>query len=144
MSSPELIATLDRARRAKWDNYEKNFPKTFWESVDQSGGPDACWPWKRKRTAGYGRIIRRGITVSAHRVAYELVNGRISPDLFVCHRCDNPPCCNPAHLFAGSHDANMADRHQKGRYLSAVSRVILGHTWKDDASLRAIESMKSR
>ncbi|MER6171321.1 HNH endonuclease [Streptosporangium sp. NPDC001681] len=53
-----------------------------------------------------------------HRVAWELANGPIPDGMKVCHRCDNPPCCNPAHLFLGTIADNNADRDQKGRQVS--------------------------
>lgn len=83
-----------------------------------SGGPDACWPWTGHRIAtGYGQVRVRGKATTASRVALELSEGRpLEADEQACHRCDNPPCCNPAHLFRGSHVENMQDKEKKGRH----------------------------
>lgn len=88
----------------------------FWEKVDHSGGPDACWPWTAARHRnGYGKFgLTRRRTLLIHRMAWELTNGPIPPGMFVCHTCDHPPCCNPAHLFLGDHRTNMADMTRKG------------------------------
>lgn len=67
-------------------------------------------------TAGYGLIRRtNGSLMSTHRLAYELANGPIPHGALVCHRCDNPPCCRPEHLFLGDYAANAADMVSKGR-----------------------------
>lgn len=89
----------------------------FWSLVDKSAGPGDCWAWTGNcDSKGYGRFCFGGHRVGAHRVAYVLVYGPIPPDLpCICHRCDNPPCCNPACLFAGTHADNAADREAKGR-----------------------------
>lgn len=87
----------------------------FWRHVER-GAADACWPWNGARyRAGYGRIRRGRIQRAAHREAYELAVGTVPRDKLVCHRCDNPPCCNPAHLFLGTAADNNGDRHAKGR-----------------------------
>lgn len=84
----------------------------------QRGDLDDCWMWHGATgNGGYGRLgAGKGIQVRAHRAIWALENGPISPSLEVCHRCDNPPCCNPAHLFLGTHRANMSDMKEKGRH----------------------------
>lgn len=89
----------------------------FWQKVDQSAGQDACWLWTTAHThVGYGRFaLTHQRTVYAHRLAYFLTYGEIPTDKIVCHRCDNPTCCNPAHLFVGTHKENVQDMIDKGR-----------------------------
>lgn len=78
----------------------------------------SCWEWPgaRRPYSNYGMIRRDRVTFWAHRVAHETFNGPIPPDHIVCHRCDNPPCCNPAHLFAGTVKDNFDDMMSKGRW----------------------------
>lgn len=88
----------------------------FWRKVDSSGGPNACWLWTGCANArGYGQTSLNGKPCLAHRKAYSLHNERDPGELLVCHTCDTPRCCNPAHLFLGSNADNMADMASKGR-----------------------------
>lgn len=91
----------------------------FWGMVDSSGGPDACWPWLGRRQAGkfdYGRLRWNSPKeTEAHRVAYELATGEKLGSRHGCHSCDNPPCCNPAHIFPGTAGENAQDMWSKGR-----------------------------
>jgi hypothetical protein len=81
------------------------------------GDPKGCWFWGGAcHPQGYGLIKRKdGAQLRAHRVAYELMYGPIPEGVFVCHRCDNPCCVRPSHLFLGSHADNMADMVTKSR-----------------------------
>lgn len=90
----------------------------FWERVER-GGPDECWPWTAARKGtpyAYGHLLFLGRFSSAHRVAWELTNGPIPEGLHACHHCDNPPCCNPSHLFLGTAKDNARDMVEKGRH----------------------------
>lgn len=79
-------------------------------------GEDGCWVWQRGRFAeGYGAIVIEKKTMSTHRLSWILFRGDIPKRTHVCHNCDNPPCCNPDHLFLGTTQDNTADRHEKGR-----------------------------
>lgn len=111
---------------------------------DISGGPDACWPWMGARDrAGYGRGYRNR---KAHRIAWEQANGPIPPGMFVCHRCDNRPCVNPAHLFLGTTQDNTADCVRKNRTCHGERNASHKLTAADVIQLRkdAAEGMSTR
>lgn len=92
----------------------------FWAKVDKSAGPDGCWPYLGfRKWDGYGWIQRyidgKPKNMTSHRFAWILTNGIPDDGMHILHRCDNPPCCNPAHLFLGTHQDNMKDKQAKGR-----------------------------
>lgn len=90
----------------------------FWSKVEIRG-ENECWIWQATTNqSGYGRIRVNGTLFQAHRIAYVIRNGSIDDALFCCHTCDNPPCCNPSHLFLGTASDNMQDMSRKGRNIS--------------------------
>lgn len=103
-------ADVDLARRR-----ERPVDQRFWAKLNRRG-PRECWEWSGcKNENGYGQLYANGSARGAHRVAWELMRGAIPDGRSVLHRCDNPACCNPDHLFLGDHTANMRDMVAKGR-----------------------------
>lgn len=99
----------------------------FWQHVNKNG-PNGCWIWNRYRQRqGYGWVCVKGRYWLAHRLAWEFVKGQVPAGLFVLHKCDNPPCVNPDHMFLGTHQDNCDDKIAKGRMAvgEMVKRVVL-------------------
>lgn len=117
----------------------------FWKHVDRRG-PDECWEWQGrcdpptgKTTKGYGYFAGFGrMKVGAHVFAYELERGEVGRGRVVMHTCDNPPCCNPAHLVIGTPADNMRDRLAKGHY----PRGMAHHNSK--LTEEAVKAIRSR
>ncbi len=131
--SPDIIKERKRLReesykRRKERQYERCekisalTPKerehiNFWIKVDKRG-ENECWIWKgNKNYLNYGMITDNinKKTILVHRLSYEIHYGSIPENMEVCHRCDNPSCVNPIHLFLGTHKDNMKDMSLKGR-----------------------------
>lgn len=113
-------------------NMERTAPSRFWAKVDVRG-PDECWEWQASLTrGGYGTftVTKKPRRIArAHRFSLELVNG-VVPDGIVCHKCDNPLCVNPNHLWIGTHTENMQDALKKGRLTKTHCRA--GHEYTPD------------
>jgi len=94
-----------------WTN--KRSQALFWSRVEKT---DGCWIWTGSRhRQGYGLLTLGQRPAKAHRISYFLANGYIDLSEKVLHKCDNPPCVNPAHLWLGTQADNVADMVAKGR-----------------------------
>lgn len=91
----------------------------FWSKVDRSGGPEACWPFTGSINVqhGYGQFRLGKQVARAHRVAVVLGDPprEIPAGMYVLHSCDNPRCCNPAHLRVGTQSENNKDQYARYR-----------------------------
>lgn len=93
----------------------------FWSHVDKTD-ITGCWNWTGSKIRyGYGHFRINNRIVMSHRIAYFIDSGNDPLELCVLHECDNTSCCNPSHLFLGTHLENMADRNTKCRQHSKLS-----------------------
>jgi len=114
-----VITTCDNKLCVNPDHLISGDEERFWNNVDKSGD---CWLWTAtKDKDNYGKFRyssnKKKLDIRAHRYSYELHNGPIKDNLFVCHTCDNPTCVNPDHLFLGTVIDNAHDCVNKGRII---------------------------
>ncbi len=88
----------------------------FWNKITITSNPDLCWEWIGcLNPDGYGSFRLNGKSEKSHRIAWSFPDYVIPDGMSICHSCDNPSCCNPKHLFLGTHLENMQDMKAKGR-----------------------------
>ena len=111
--------------------------KQFWESIDKKTNEE-CWEWiKGKTSKGYGTVRYENKTYLAHRLAYQLFHNKTLDKLiFICHKCDNPLCCNPNHLFQGTNKDNIDDKVNKNRQTKGETNANVKLTSEQVISIR--------
>jgi len=117
--------------------------KFMWSRIKKNG-PNDCWIWLGGSRSGYGRMVINGHYYEITRIIFKIYYKKNPGKLFVLHRCDNPSCCNPKHLFLGTIQDNNVDRKNKNRSHRPIGRknVKAKLTEKDVADIRK-SSMKT-
>ncbi len=116
----------------------------FWSKV-RKGTVEECWDWMASTNEGYGQFhVRskgRNNRLLAHRVSFALHNGPITSDVYILHKCDNPKCCNPDHLFPGTAKDNALDAKSKKRHCHGVKHGCHRLTEDQVREMRALHGL---
>lgn len=113
----------------------------FWSKVQKT---NTCWNWTAfVNHNGYGRFSFKSKPMHAHRFSWELHNGPIPDGLNVLHRCDNPKCVNPSHLFLGTQKDNVKDMVKKNRQSNKMGRKGESHSQNklNEANIKRIREL---
>lgn len=116
----KMVKCADGIRRPRLIHRSKKELKSDLLARIKIDAVTKCWIWmagrkENKKGRDYGIVWANGKRYPAHVLSFKLHGGRLRKDQIVCHDCDNPPCCNPEHLFAGTDKDNCQDKIKKGR-----------------------------
>lgn len=107
-----------KSRPRKTRRTEQEIIEDFWARVDRKS-PAECWEWQGGKNGhgkdSYGVFWARGTRYKAHRFTFEVSCRKLMRGELACHHCDNPSCCNPSHIYAGTHRDNARDCIERGR-----------------------------
>lgn len=158
--SPKCATQINNRNPEKIEKIVKVTSKTleqrYWEKVIKGKDINDCWKWKATKSEfGYGYMNHKKKTLMAHRASYMIHYGKIKEGLSVLHKCDNPECSNPLHLFLGTQTENMQDMMEKKRYPNGsnhpkskiteeeVMRIknlrVEGNTYKEIAKIMKVD-----
>ncbi len=131
----------------KWINSVKTLPEEiFYKNISYPDHSDGCWQYKVLDMKGYGQLKVNRKTYRASRFSWEIHIGNIPEGFLICHRCDNPCCVNPGHLFLGTSADNHKDMMQKGRQVppigSKAHSAKLNESLVKDIKIRMKEEFK--
>jgi hypothetical protein len=130
------------ANKTRWPLRDAESVIFLGAEIDHATG---CWEWAHTRSRyGYGIVRFSGKQHVTSRLSYETFVGEIPPGLMVLHACDNPPCCNPGHLFVGTHQDNMDDMALKGRARAGNRKLSLAQCAEIRTSTASGPIMASR
>ena len=125
-----MIAIHPDKAEMTWDRLRQRLKKV------QQGLPTPCWEFQgAKDQDGYGKIRVGDEIERAHRLSFMCKHGPIESGMVVRHKCDNPPCCNPEHLFLGTNEDNLKDMARKGRaqrWNAAKTHCPRGHAYDEE------------
>ena len=130
----------------KTNKYDLEFLLRYLSGLKVKRTGRRCWEWMRSTTGkGYGAIYFKERKYRTHRIAHELFNGPIPFGKMVCHKCDNPRCCNPDHLYIGDASTNLKDAMKRQGFKNPCQRGIENHRAKlnDDKVLEIRASSDS-
>lgn len=137
-------------RKQHWEKLKSGrLIERFWSKVNKNGPTmphmdTPCWVWTAsKSNKGYGQFGFKPKNIGAHRFAYTITCGNIPDDVMVLHRCDNPPCVRPDHLFLGTHGDNIRDMIAKGRNWQKTQPQKICHGERHHLSKLTVEAVKS-
>lgn len=138
-----IYAAFVKAQQARDQHAERQILQQMFKTVSKAGRQEAkrpmrerlmervvfgatdCWHWMGARNAfGYGRMTHEGRLQVAHRLSWTEANGPIPDGLYALHKCDNPSCINPDHLFLGTYSDNLRDAWAKGRNKGNTKKAV--------------------
>lgn len=139
---PGDVAEFEHPDFLPLPNWNPTQIELFLHYIDQQT-EDQCWEWKSHKRAGYGRFKIGGHLYTATRLMWRLFHGTDPGGNLICHSCDNPGCCNPAHLFLGSSADNNRDKEQKNRGNHPHSEDVANSKLNEEAVVHIFTSSNS-